>query len=156
MPALSTIAAIAAIASAGVGAGSGIYSAVNSPSSPKLPTGVQPQTAATNQAQTAAVTSSLPTLQSLTGGSLSPEYAAAYGATQAGLGNNPQASGNVQQAINQYFGLSSPGTTAFTPEGVGSGGGTNILDLLRKTATPGGAGSPFGGGGSDDFKGLSA
>lgn len=152
------VAAIAAIIGSAVTAGTSIYEATQTPSQPKLPTGPAPLTGPQNRAQTEAISSTLPNLQSLTGGSLSPEYAASYGATQSGLNNNPQSTGNVQSAINQFFGLSAPGDKGFTPESVGSGGGTNILDVLRRLVSGGGGGgSPTGGGGSsEDFKGLAA
>lgn len=134
------------------------------PDSPKAPKpGSTPLTTTQNQQQQALVGQQLPNLQSLTGGSLSPEYAASFGATQSGLANDPQASGNIQAAINQFFGLTAPGTTGFTPgtagsPGVGGGtGGGGLMDLISRASPSGG-----GGGGSfvndqlsgDLFKGL--
>lgn len=125
---------------------------------PADPTKLTPLTTAQNDAQKALVTQQLPNLQALTGGSLSPEYAAGFGATKSGLSNDPQASGNIQAAINQFFGLTSPGTTGFTP-GTSSGSGNPLMDFISKTPTPG----TTGGGGnnfvndqlnSDIFKGL--
>lgn len=107
-------------------------------------------TATQNQQQQALVGQQLPNLQSLTGGSLSPEYAAQFGALQSGLGNDPQASGNIQAAVNQFFGLTAPGTTGFTPgtsgtPGVSSGtGGGGLMDLISRA-------SPSGGGGGGSF-----
>lgn len=146
----------------GVTAGESIFGALNRPSAPRVtapaPT---PQTTAQNEAQRAAVSSTLPTLQALTGGSLSPEYASQYGATQTGLGNNPQAVGNVQQAINQFFGLTATGTTGLTPaSSTTGGGGTSTIDLLTRAAS---SRSPTSGGGlvdsllsSDEFRGIAA
>ncbi len=149
---------------AGVSAGTSIYGALNKPSAPKAgPTGPTPQTAAQNEAQKASVAQTLPTLQSLTGGSVSPEYAAQYGATQSGLGNNPAAAGNIQAAINSFFGLAAPGTTGLTPSSAtAGGGGTSTIDMLNRA----GAGRSGGGGGGgslvdsmmtgDEFRGLAA
>lgn len=161
---LPLIVSIAGLASAGVGTGLSIYSAMNQPSMPKIgPTAAAPQTAATNEAQRASVSGTLPTLQALTGGSLSPEYASQYGATSTGLGNNPAAAGNIQAAINSFFGLAAPSTTGLTPSSTTTGGGgTSTIDLLNRasaTRAPGG-----GGGGSlvdsmlsgDEFRGLAA
>jgi len=155
---------IATLIPAALGVGSTLYGLANKPGTPKItPTGPTPQTAAQNEAQRAAVSSTLPTLQSLTGGSVSPEYASQYGAAQAGLGNNPAASGNIQAAINSFFGLAAPSTTGLTPSGSTTcGGSTSTIDLLNRasaTRTPGGG----GGGGlvdsllaGDEFKGLAA
>jgi len=127
----------------------------STPATP-TPTAPTPQTPATNQAQQAAVSSALPNLQALTGGSLSPEYASQFGATQSGLGNNPAAAGNIQAAINQFFGLSAPGNTGLSPT---SSGGGSILDLLSK-ATPGSTSVPGSsitqGILNDEFRGLAA
>jgi hypothetical protein len=155
--------AIAAIAGAGTSVGLGIDSALNQPGKPPAPTTTPtPLTTTQNAGQTASVANALPTLQSLTGGSVSPEYTAQFGATQAGLQNDPQSTGNVQAAVNQFFGLTAPGSSGLTPSA--TGGGTDILSLLSKAApqTPQ-APSPSGGGGNDivsqllsgqDFKGL--
>lgn len=134
------------------------------PDSPKTPKpGTTPLTQGQNDQQKAMVGQQLPNLQSMTGGSLSPEYAAQFGALQSGLGNDPQASGNVQAAINQFFGLTAPGTSGFTSgsTGGGSGGGSGILDMLSKSS-PQSMPKPPGGGGDfvnetlsgDIFKGL--
>jgi hypothetical protein len=120
-------------------------SGVGRPDSPKAPApGPQPLTTGQNQQQQAAVSQQLPNLQSLTGGSLSPEYAAQFGALQSGVGNDPQASGNVQAAINQFFGLTAPGQTGLTSS-TGTGGGNPLADLL-KTPLSGGTSPPPGGG----------
>lgn len=146
---------------AGVTAGTSIgLTLSNQPGdAPQIPTKpVTPpvQTDATNAAQKAAVASSLPNLQSLTGGSLSPEYAAQWAGLNTGLGNNPQASGNVQSAINQFFGFGSPGTTGLSTVGPTGNSITDLLSRVGATSTPTG-----GGGGlldsllqSDTFKGL--
>ena len=162
MEVLPIILEIAGIAAEATQIGTSIYGAMNRPGIPKISTALQPQSAQINAAQTAAVSQTLPTLQALTGGSLSPEYAAQFGATQTGLGNNPQAAGNIQAAINQFFGLTAPGTTGLTPSGSTTGGGTtSIIDLLSR-AGGGGGKSSSGGGlvdsmfGGDEFKGLVA
>lgn len=158
------LALIPAILPAALGTATSIYSMANAPSAPKL-TAVAPtpQTTAQNEAQRAAVSSTLPTLQALTGGSLSPEYASQYGATQSGLGNTPQAAGNIQAAINAFFGLTAPGTTGLTPSATTTGGGsTSTIDMLNRAT--GSRGPTTGGGGSlvdsmlssDEFKGLAA
>lgn len=157
------IAAIATIAAAGTSTGLAIDSALNQPGTPKPPSGLPtPLTSSQNSAQTAAVGRQLPTLQSLTGGSVSPEYAAQFGSTQAGTANDPQATGNIQAAINSFFGLAAPGSSGLTaPSGGGSPGGAGILDILSKgkpPATSGPGGTDFvdsllGGG---DFKGLAS
>lgn len=154
---------IAAVASA-VSAASGIMSMIEGPpGTPKVPDPTkQPLTAAQNKAQQAAVGQSLPDLQSLTGGSLSPEYAAQFGATQAGLGNDPKATGNVQEAINQFFGLAAPGKTGLSPESASSAS-TPLTDLLKSIFPQMAGQQQQGGMGSDwasqtlqgnDFKGL--
>ncbi len=156
-------AAIASIVGAGATTGVGLYEASQTPSQPKLPTSVTqtPLTGPQNAQTQAAVSQQLPTLQSLTGGSVSPEYAASFGATQSGNANNPQASGDVQAAINQFFGLGASGSSGLTAApGSTSPGGNPLTDLLSKVSIPGGGG---GGGGSDfvsnllsgsDFHGL--
>ena len=152
----------AIIAAAGVG--TQIYSLTNQPGTPNVSklAAATPQSPQTNAAQTGAVSQELPTLQALTGGSLSPEYAAQFGAGQTGLNNNPQATGNIQAAINSFFGLTAPGTTGLTPPGSTTGGGTtSIIDLLNRAGSGGGKSS--GGSGlvdsmfsGDEFRGLAA
>ena len=71
----------------------------------------------------------------------------------------PVVGGNIQGAINQYFGLNAGGNTGFTQESAGQPGGTNILALLTQSLNRGG--SPFAGAagtetGGDIFKGLVA
>jgi hypothetical protein len=69
---------------------------------------------------------------------------------QSGLGNDPQASGNVQAAINQYFGLSAPGQTGLTSSSSSTGGsGGGIMDMLKMPGQSGGGipGMAPGGGG---------
>lgn len=117
----------------------------SAPQIPTAPATPPAQTEATNTAQKAAVASSLPTLQSLTGGSLSPEYAAQWAGLNTGLGNNPQAAGNTQAAINQFFGFGSPGNTGLSPTGPT---GNSITDLLSKVNIPTGG---VGGGGGGSF-----
>jgi hypothetical protein len=147
MPFATTALAIAAIASAGLGASElGMSLAgVGKPDTPKASTTPSPLTAQQNSQQQAAVGQQLPTLQSMTGGSLSPEYAAQFGATQAGVGNDPRATGNIQEAINKYFGLSAPGDTGITPSGTGPSGSPGITSLTGG-APQGGAGIGGGGG----------
>lgn len=146
---------------AGVTAGTSLgLTLSNQPSAPQVPTApITPpaQTDTTNTAQKAAVASSLPNLQSLTGGSLSPEYASQWAGLNTGLGNNPQAGGNVQSAINQFFGFGAPNTSSLSTAGPT---GNSITDLLSRT---GATSTPAGGGGglldsllqSDVFKGFS-
>lgn len=127
---------------AGIGAATTAYAgyeAAQGPSAPPTTPTPAGQTPATNQAQTAAVTNALPNLQTLTGGSLSPEYAAQWGATQTGQSNNPSANGNIQEAINRFFGLSAPGQSGLTTGPSTPPGGPGILDILAK-AVPGGGG----------------
>jgi hypothetical protein len=132
---------------AGVGAAGladTIYNQVNAPSQTAptptpVPTGPQPQSTQTNQAQTAAAASALPTLQSLTGGSLSPEYAAQFAGLQTGTAGNPQASGNVQSAVNQFFGLNAPGTSGLSPTSGAAPQSNALTDILaRLTQAQGG------------------
>ena len=118
------------------------------PNSPKVSTAPQPLTAQQNAQQTAAVGQQLPNLQSLTGGSLSPEYAAQFGAVNAGVANSPQSTGNIQEAINQFFGLTAPGSTGLTPSAGGASGGPGITSLTG-TPAPSPAIPGIGGGGSD-------
>lgn len=139
------IAAIATVAAAATTTGVSLYEASNQPGTPKPPTAA-PMTPGQNAQTTAAVGQQLPNLQSLTGGSVSPEYAAQYGSTQAGVGNDPKASGDVQAAINNFFGLTAPGSTGLT--GGGGGGGSPILDMLTKGGKPS---TPGTGGGTPDF-----
>lgn len=154
---------VAAIGLAVTLAGTG-YEIANQPGKPKIQTSPTPLTTAQNASTTAAVGQQLPSLQALTGGSVSPEYASQFGATQSGNANNPQATGDIQAAINQYFGLNAPGSTGLTGPGGGgptgnSGGG--ILDLLSKAKPPAGGGDTGGSGdfvnsllNSENFKGL--
>src|ERR1035441_1050384 len=107
MPFASTALAIGSIIAAGVGGTEmGLQlSGAGQPSTPKASTTPSPLTAAQNQNQQTAVGQTLPNLQNLTGGSLSPETSAQYGALQSGTAGDPQATGNIQAAINQFFGL---------------------------------------------------
>lgn len=152
MPFASTAIAIASIVAAGATAGTTLYEASQSPGTPKPPsTAPTPLTSVQNANQSASVGQQLPTLQSLTGGSVSPEYAAQYGATQSGNAGDPQATGNIQDAINKFFGLGATGNSGLTSTaGSGVSGGGGILDLLSKGKPPGGEPS-FGGGGGNDF-----
>lgn len=132
MPA-SLIPIIAAIASAGVGIGSTIYSDLNQPSTPKLtpaaPAGPTPQ-----QVQAAVAPQAL-SIESATGGSVSPDYLSTIAPVLGGVaGSQP---GSVQSVINQILGNGSanqaPGglsTAPFTPSGLP----TNVSALA---ATPG-------------------
>lgn len=153
MPAIAGIIPLITASLAAVGTGVSIDEALNAPSAPKISTTPTPLTSTQNAGQTAAVSQQLPTLQTLTGGSLSPEYYSQFGGQAAGVANNPQATGNIQSAINQLFGFSSPGQTGLTPatstgttpatQGGGSGL-PGILDLLQK---PSGGSSPLASGG---------
>lgn len=134
----ATLTAIASIIGASVAVGGEAYSLSNQPSTPKATTAPVPLTTTQNSGQTAAVAQQLPTLQSLTGGSLSPEYAANFGALNSGVTNDPQATGNIQSAINSFFGLTAPGSSGLTSTPT-SGGGGGILDLLK----PQGSSSPI-------------
>lgn len=151
---------ITAVAAA-VSAASGIMGMVDRPGTPKVPDPTkQPLTAAQNKQEQAAVGQALPDLQSMTGGSLSPEYAAQFGALQSGLANDPKATGNVQAAINQFFGLAAPGKTGFTPEAAASSE-TPFTDFLKKIMPQLSGQQPQGGSDwvsqtlqNQDFKGL--
>jgi hypothetical protein len=113
------------------------------PDSPRPSTTPSPLTANQNKAQQAAVSQQFPNIQSLTGGSLSPEYWAQQASSNAGLNNDPQATGNVQAALNQIFqtiGLSAPGQTGLTssaPSTTGGGGtgSPGILEMLQKPSS---------------------
>lgn len=161
---LPIILEIAGIAAAGTQIGTSIYGMTHQSGAPKIPTGPTPQTGPQNEAQRAAVSATLPTLQSLTGGSLSPEYAAQYGGGQAGLGNNPAAAGNIQAAINSFFGLAAPSTTGLTPTTTSTtgGGGTSTIDLLNRAVASRGPTTGGGGGivdsmlAGDEFRGIAA
>jgi hypothetical protein len=157
--------AIASTAAAATTAGVTIDESLNQSGQPKIPTTPTPLTSSQNASTTAAVGQQLPSLQALTGGSVSPEYASQFGSTQSGNANNPQATGDIQAAINQFFGLSAQGATGLTGPGGGGATGSNtggggILDLLSKAKQPA-AGGDTGGGdfvssllNSDSFKGL--
>jgi hypothetical protein len=148
---LPVIVALASLAAAGTTTGLAIDSALNQPGQPKLPTAPTPLTSTQNAQTTAAVGQQLPSEQALTGGSLSPEAAAQFGATGAGVANNPQASGDIQAAINQFFGLGAPGSSGLTTApGSTSSGGPGILEMLSK-AVPGAGGGGGTPGGSPDF-----
>ena len=122
------------------------YQAASAPGTPKPNTTPPPLTPQGNQQQTAAVSQQLPDLQSLTGGSLSPEYAASFGATQSGLSNDPRATGNIQNAINNFFGISAPGQTGLTTNTLSAPtGGPGILDMFKSSGT--GTASPLAAGG---------
>ena len=149
MPFLAALPAIIpALIGAAATVGQVIYSDVNQPGAPKSPGPVAPvaQSPTTNAGQTTAAAQTLPTLQSLTGGSLSPEYASQFATLQSGQGNNPQAAGNVQAAINQFFGLGAPGQGGLSTGGV-SPGGNSITQLLQGgiagvPGSSGGTGAP--------------
>lgn len=144
--ALAGAATLAGLAGTGITIGEQLANQPGSAPTPQIPTGPTtpgPQTQATNLAQKAAVASSLPNLQSLTGGSLSPEYASQWAGLNTGLSGNPQAAGNIQATINQLFGFgASPGGptggfSTMTPSG------SSISDLLPRAGIPPG-GAPSG------------
>ena len=132
----ATITLVATIIGATAAAGTTAYSidqAVTAGGTSK--TSTTPLTKTQNAQQTATVSEQLPNLQSLTGGSLSPEYAAQFGALKSGIGNDPQATGNIQQAINSFFGLSAPGSTGLTSSSLTqSSGGPGIMDVLKSSS----------------------
>jgi hypothetical protein len=142
MLAPAVIAAIIGATATGVGTAANLWEQGNQ-ANPKFanPTAT-PLTSTQNAGQTAAVSQQLPNIQALTGGSLSPEYYASIGGTNAGLGNSPQSTGNIQQAISQYFGLSAPGDTGLTPTGSGPSGGPGITSLTGSAPPSTGSGSP--------------
>src|SRR5271157_3198089 len=132
-------AAIVSLISAGLGGTEFLVNQLDKPGGSTPSTVKPPLTQAQNASTTAAVGQQLPNLQSLTGGSLSPEYAASVGGINSGNANNPQASGDIQAAINQFFGLSAPGSTGLTPSAGSNPGGPGIMDLLTKGGGGGGA-----------------
>jgi hypothetical protein len=163
------VAPIVALISAGIGAaglGYSIYEKESAPGAPKPSAVPPPLTTQGNQQQAAAVGQQLPDLQSLTGGSLSPEYYAQFGAGQAGLSNDPRSTGNIQQAISQFFGLPASGTTGLTTNSISApSGGPGILDMLKSSGT--GTATPLSAGGGmpawissvlngNEFRGLQA
>ena len=167
--ALAGAVTLGSLATTGIGIGEQL---ANQPGSSKpSPTSTAPvaQSDATNQAQTATAAQQLPTLQSLTGSSLSPEYFSQWAGIQTGLGNNPQAAGNIQGAINSYFGLGAPtqggsgGLTAATGTSPSSPTGNSVTDILSSMFKAGGGAAAGGGGGSSivdqslqqDFRGFS-
>jgi hypothetical protein len=141
---------IVSLISAGVGGvstGVGLYEQSQAPRTPQagFAPPAAPLTAGQNAGQSAAVGQQLPNLQALTGGSLSPEYAAQFGAGGAGVSNNPQATGNIQQAINSFFGLAPVGSSGLTQNSIAQpSGGPGILDLLQR---PNSGSSPLASGG---------
>ena len=146
------IAAIASLAGTGVTLGESL---ANQPSAPKMPAvpPTTPLTPSQNLQQQQAAGQSFANQQAQGGGAFSPEYLF----SMAG-GQNPQSAGNVQAALNQFTGLTSPGQTGLTPGTAGTGG-MNILDLLTQSSR--GAGSPLAGiagteTGGDLFKGLTS
>jgi hypothetical protein len=141
MPQLAPVvvaALISAGATVGTTLGSDFFSGFHAD---KQPAPTAPLTTAQNTGQAAAVTQQLPTLQSLTGGSLSPEYAASVGAVNSGVGNSPQSTGNIQSAINNYFGLTAPGDTGLNPAASGVTGGPGITSFTGSNSPPSTGGS---------------
>jgi len=154
----AAIAAIASLAASGLGIGETLAHQPSAPKIPTTPAAPTPLTAAQNQQQQAAASAATPNILGQVPG-INPGYAEQYVAQQTGLGNSPQSAGNIQGAINQYFGLNAGGNTGFTQESAGQPGGTNILALLTQSLNRGG--SPFAGAagtetGGDIFKGLVA
>lgn len=116
------------------GVGTSIYSLTNQPSAPKVgPTGPQPLTSGQSNDVKQAVSQQLPNLQSLTGGSLSPETTAVLASLAAGTAGDPRTSGLTQQVINQFFGLGAPGNTGLTSTGTGS---TSTPSLSAPSGAP--------------------
>ena len=132
MPLISTLAAIAGIASAGISGGLAIDNAVNAPSTtPPNPSSTTPTPAQQQQQitqQKAAVSQELPSIEGLTSGYANPGYYAQQAGSQAGV---PQSSNTALQAVEQAFGFP-PGTLS---SGAG-GGGT----AATKPYTPAGTG----------------
>lgn len=121
-------------ATAAIGAGTSIYSAVNQPKAPSGPTPEQitKQAVSDETASRAAATKQaaqfLPELQSNTGGGLSPDAYTQLSSQFSGnaqLGNSPQ----MQQLVSKFLGLdtgaafggSSPFGTASTNNPLGAG-----------------------------------
>lgn len=113
----------------------------SAPQIPTTPVTPGPQTQATNLAQRASVAAAAPNQQALTGNSLSPEYWAQWAGLNTGLGNNPQAAGNIQAAINQVIGVGAPNTSSLSTAGPT---GNSITDLLSRVGAT--SGTPAGGG----------
>jgi hypothetical protein len=133
MPLISTLAAIAGIASAGISGGLAIDNAVSGPgTTPPTPstTPTPAQQQQTISQQKAAVSQQLPSIEGLTSGYANPGYYAQQGAAAAGT---PQSSNTALQAVEQAFGFP-PGTLS---SGGGGGGGAPAT----KPYTPAGTGT---------------
>lgn len=135
----------AAVGAAGVGE-SIAQSQQGGPPKPPPPT-PQPQAPATNAAQISAVQQSIPNYIANTSGFASPGYVEQMAGANTGLSNNPQASGNLQAAISQYFGLTAPGQTGFT----GQTANPITSSSLNLPGGTGAGGSPLTGGGGSSF-----
>jgi len=125
-------------AAAGASIGSTIYSDLNQPGMPKTPAAA-PTGPTTQQAQ-AAITPQALTIESLTGGSVSPDYLASIAPVLGGVGGQPNTNAAVQAMLKQLFGSgggapgAAPGGGGGTPSFQPSGLPTNLSGLA---ATPG-------------------
>jgi len=129
----------AAIGAAATAAEVGVQiSGAGQPGSPKPTPAAAPAGPTANQVAAAAGPQAL-TIESLTGGSVSPDYLSQIAPTQAGVGGQPNTNAGIQQILNQIFGkggggtpsTTTPGgTPSFTPSGLG-------VNLSALAATPG-------------------
>jgi hypothetical protein len=126
MPLLTTLAAIATIAGAGVSSGLAIDQAVTAPCAPKPAAPATPppptaqQQAQQRQQTEAAVGQQLPTLEGLTSGYANPGYYAQQGATAAGVAGQPGGNTAAISALEKSLGL-----PAGSLNPGGGGGGTS-------------------------------
>lgn len=131
---LGVIASIVGIAGTGTEVG---LSLANQPGTPKPPTTTPAvptpaQAAQTAEAQKAAVSQQLPTIEGLTSGYANPGYYSQQGALAAGTAGQPGGSASAMAAVEKAFGLppgtltggggGTPSTANFKPAGVGDTG----------------------------------
>lgn len=126
---LAPIAAIASIIGGAATAATSIYGAVNQPDTPKpaAPVATGPSV---GQTQAALAPQAL-TIESLTGGSVSPDYLASIAPTLAGVAGQPNTGVAMQNVLKQILGtgntpsptsptpsVGAPGAPTFTPTGM--------------------------------------
>lgn len=135
------IPAIMAIISGVIGAGSTAYSIYESQNQPGLPkTAPAPSGPTTQQAQSA-IAPQATTIESQTGGSVSPEYLSTVAPVLAGVAGQPNTPAAMAAILSQILGSGSTPSAGLSPGGTGlptnftaSGLPTNLSALA---STPG-------------------
>lgn len=84
----------------------------------------------------AAVAPQASTIESLTGGSISPDYLSSIAPQLAGVANQPNTQNGVQQFLNQFFGQGGGGGGGAAPNNVGAPGSSPTSSTFAPSGLP--------------------